>query len=120
MICLCCIVNALRPRQNGWRFADDIFKCIFLNENAWISIKIPLKFIPEGLIYIIGSDNGLTTIRRQAIIWTTDGLVPLPQWFSIRTGDMSVTLENQDIVNSVVGLVIYINCGHIVPLILNM
>ena len=25
-----------------------IFKCIFLNENAWISIKISLKFVPKG------------------------------------------------------------------------
>ena len=25
--------------------ADDIFKCIFLNENIWISIKISLKFV---------------------------------------------------------------------------
>ena len=24
----------LRPRQNGRHFPDDIFKCIFLNENA--------------------------------------------------------------------------------------
>ena len=24
---------------------DDIFKCIFLNGNAWISLKIPLKFV---------------------------------------------------------------------------
>ena len=24
--------------------ADDIFNCIFLNENAWISITISLKF----------------------------------------------------------------------------
>ena len=26
-------VNILRPRQNGRNFPDDIFKCIFLNEN---------------------------------------------------------------------------------------
>ena len=26
--------------------AVDIFKCIFLNENVWISIKISLKFVP--------------------------------------------------------------------------
>ena len=26
--------NTLRPRQNGRHFADDIFTCIFLNENA--------------------------------------------------------------------------------------
>ena len=26
--------NSLRPRQNGRHFANDIFKCIFLNENV--------------------------------------------------------------------------------------
>ena len=30
--------------------ADDIFKCILLNENAIISIQISLKFVPEGSI----------------------------------------------------------------------
>ena len=29
-------VNTLRPRQNGRRFADDVFICIFLSENLWI------------------------------------------------------------------------------------
>ena len=42
--------NTLRPRQNGRHFADDIFKCIFLNENVSIAIKIPLKFVPKGPI----------------------------------------------------------------------
>ena len=28
-------------------FPDDISKCLFLNENAWISITISLKFIPK-------------------------------------------------------------------------
>ena len=37
--------NTLRLRQNGGHFAEDILKCIFLNENVWISIKIPLKFV---------------------------------------------------------------------------
>ena len=41
-------VNTLRPRQKGRHFADDIFKCIFLNENVWIPIKISLKFVPLG------------------------------------------------------------------------
>ena len=40
----------LRPRQNGRHFADDTFKHIFLNENVWISIEIPLKFVPKGPI----------------------------------------------------------------------
>ena len=38
--------NTLRLRQNGCHFPDDIFKCIFLNENVWISIKISVKFVP--------------------------------------------------------------------------
>ena len=42
--------NTLRPRQNGRRFADDVFKGIFLNENVWILIKISLKFVPKGPI----------------------------------------------------------------------
>ena len=40
----------LRPRQNGRHFPDDISKCIFLNENVWILIKISLKFVPKGSI----------------------------------------------------------------------
>ena len=27
------IINILGPRQNGPQFHDDIFKCIFLNDN---------------------------------------------------------------------------------------
>ena len=40
-------VNTLRPRQNGRHFPDDIFKCIFFNENLWISLKISLQFVPK-------------------------------------------------------------------------
>ena len=32
------------------KYPDDIFKCIFLNENVWISIKISLKFVHTGPI----------------------------------------------------------------------
>ena len=31
-------------------FADVIFKCIFLNENVWILIKISLNFVSKGSI----------------------------------------------------------------------
>ena len=44
--CLQVIFNTLRPRQNGHHFADDIFKCIFFNENVWISLKITLRIVP--------------------------------------------------------------------------
>ena len=43
-------LNTLRPRRNEQHFTDDIFKCIFFNENVWISIKISLKFVPNGPI----------------------------------------------------------------------
>ena len=43
-------INTLRPSHNGRHFPDDIFKCIFLNENIQISIKIWLKFVPSGPI----------------------------------------------------------------------
>ena len=43
-------LNTSRLEQNGRRFADDIFKCIFLNENISILIKISLKFVPKGPI----------------------------------------------------------------------
>ena len=44
------LFNSLRLRQNGRHFADNVFKCIFLNENVWISLKISMKFVPKGLI----------------------------------------------------------------------
>ena len=31
--------------KNDRHFADDILKCIFLNENVWISIDISLKCV---------------------------------------------------------------------------
>ena len=43
-------INTLRSRQNGRHFADDMFKCIFVNENVGISIKISLKFVHKGPI----------------------------------------------------------------------
>ena len=39
-------LNTLRPKQNHWHFADDTFKCVFLNENIRTSINISLKFVP--------------------------------------------------------------------------
>ena len=44
------MVNILRPRQNGQHFPEDIFKHIFFNENAGLSIQISLKFVPYGSI----------------------------------------------------------------------
>ena len=40
-------INALRPRQGGRHFPDDIFKWLFVNGNVWFFIKISLKFVPK-------------------------------------------------------------------------
>ena len=40
-------LNTLRPRQNCHHFADDIFKCMFLDDREWISLKISLKLFPK-------------------------------------------------------------------------
>ena len=86
-------LNSLRPRRNGRHFADDIFKCIFLNENVWIPMKISLKFVPNGTI------NNIPALVR-IMAWRRPGDKPLsepmmvrlpthicatrPQWVNIR------------------------------------
>ena len=43
-------INSSPPGQNGRHFADDIFRCIFVNENFCILIKISLKFVAKSPI----------------------------------------------------------------------
>ena len=43
-------LNSSPTGQSGRHFIDDIFRCIFANENFCILIKISLKVIPEGPI----------------------------------------------------------------------
>ena len=69
--------NTLRPRQNGRHFADDIFKCIFLNENIWIPIKISLKFVPKGSI------NNIPALV-QIMAWRRLGDKPLSEPMMVR------------------------------------
>ena len=70
-------LNTLRPRQNGRRFADDIFKPIFLNENVRISIKISLKFVPKGPI------NNIPALV-QIMAWRRSGDKPLSEPMLVR------------------------------------
>ena len=65
-------INTMRPRQNGHLLADDTFKCIFLNENAWIPIKISLKFVPKGPI------NNIPALV-QIMAWRRPGDKPLSE-----------------------------------------
>ena len=63
-------------------FTDDIFKCIFLNENMWILINISLKFVPSGQI-----DNIPLLVqmkawcRRSSLL--THICVTWPQWVKL-------------------------------------
>ena len=65
-------INKLRPRQNGRHFADDISKYIFLYENARISLKISLKFVPNVRI------NNIPALA-QIMAWRRPGDKPLSE-----------------------------------------
>ena len=66
------LINILRPKQDGRHFAADIFICIFLNENVWISLKISLKFVP-----IVRINNVLVLV--QIVAWHRPGDKPLSE-----------------------------------------
>ena len=76
--------------------ADDIFKCIFLNENDKILIQISLKLVPMSLI-----DNKLALV--QVIGWHQRGDKPSPEpmitefidAYMQHQGEMSSSNENR-------------------------
>ena len=69
-------INTLRPRQDGRYFPDDIFKCVFLNENVRISMKLSLKFVCKSPI------NNIHALV-QILAWRRRGDKPffLNQWW---------------------------------------
>ena len=66
------LVLLIPPGQDGRHFADDVFKCIFVNENLCILIWISLKFVPKSL-----NDNIPTVVWVMA--WCQTGDKPLPE-----------------------------------------
>ena len=94
-------VNTLRPRHNGSHFAADILKCIFLNENAGVSIKISLKFVHKSPI------NNFPALV-QIMAWRRPGDKPLsepiivklpthicvtqPQWVNTSGAEIAIML----------------------------
>ena len=79
-------INTLSLRQNGRHFADDIFKCIFLNQNV-------LNFIPRGRInntpalarimaLCRGGDKPLSEPMMVCLL--THICVIRPQWVNLR------------------------------------
>ena len=65
-------VQLIEAETNGRHFADDSFKCIFLNENVWIQIEISLTFVPKGPI-----NNILALV--QIMAWRRPGDKPLSE-----------------------------------------
>ena len=68
-------LNTLGWRQNGCRFPDDIFKCIFLNENVWILFKISPRFVSSSPNSPI--NNMLALV--QIMAWRRPGDKPLSE-----------------------------------------
>ena len=91
------VFNTLRLGQNFYHFLDDSFKCIFFNENVWISIKISLKFVLQGPI------NDIPALV-QIMVWHWPGdkplsepmmvrllmhiCIPWPQW--VKSGELNI------------------------------
>ena len=116
-------INTLRWRQNCGYFAD-IFKTSFLNENIWILLKIPMKFVLK--IWI----NNIPTLV-QIMAWPRPGNKPLsetvmvsllmhiyitwPQWVKksmFQNGREGVGGGWQPIVFFVIGRFIFSQCKH--------
>ena len=62
----------MRPRQDGRHTPDDIFKCIFLNEDPRISLKKSLKFVPKVRI------NNILALG-QIMAWRRSGDKPFSE-----------------------------------------
>ena len=92
------IIITLRPRQDGRHFLDDIFICIFLNENEWHSIKISLKFVPKVPINNIPALVQIMAWRRPGdkplsepmmVVLPTQICVTRPQWVKGRVNGLA-------------------------------
>ena len=93
------INNTLGPRLNRRPFADDIFKCIFLNENEWILPRISLKFVPKVPI------NNIPALV-QIMAWRRSSDKPLsePMMVSLLT---HICVTRPQWVNSYIGGILY-------------
>ena len=103
-----CWLSTLRPRRNGCNFPYEIVRCIFLNENLWISLKISLKFVHKvrinniaALVQIMAwrwpGDKSLSepvVVRLLTHIW-----VIRPQWVKGPATVLSL-ITNKNVINS--------------------
>ena len=71
--------------------ADNIFKCIFLNENDKILIHISLKFFPSSPI-----DDKQALVQVMACCWTGDKPLPEPMLTQITDAYIYVALRGDE------------------------
>ena len=69
----CMKFNSSPPGHHGRHFADNIFRCISVNEKFCILIQISLEFVPKGPI-----DNNAALVQVMAWCWIGDKLLPEP------------------------------------------
>ena len=98
-------INTLRPRQNGRHFQDDIFKCIFSNEDVWISLKNSMKVLPKVRIYNVPALVQIMYCRRPGdkqlsetmmVSLLTHICVTRPQWVE-SNGNANFAMLNKSI-----------------------
>ena len=114
--------NTLRPNHNGCHIPHDIFKCIFVNENIWILIKISLKFVPKGQI------NNIPALV-QIMAWRRPGDKPLsepmmvnllthicfnrPQWVNSSTTERCASINKGIFFKLIMQIISLSNCWEI-------
>ena len=70
--------------------ADDIIKCIFLNETIRMSNKISRKFVPEGPI-------DKKSALFQVMAWRRTGNKPLPEQILTQSTDIYTALGRDEL-----------------------
>ena len=73
-------INSSPPGLNGRHFADDVFRCIFVNEKFWIWLKFHWSLLFEGPI-----DRNQALV--QIMAWRRIGDKPLCEPMPIRSTD---------------------------------
>ena len=79
--------SSMKCQQNSadtWRFSCVLFYCGFII-SPWLTHWGRVTYINVSKVAIIGSDNGLSPRRQQAIFWTNAGILlcrPLETKFS--------------------------------------
>ena len=77
-------LNSSPPGQNGRHFADDIFRCVFVNEKSCILIRISLNFVPKGPI-----DNNPALVQIMSVHYLNQCLLDSLMHICITGGGMS-------------------------------